>query len=161
MPIIKNGAVVENDPWVLALEDSDVPADGDVIIPLALAVEKSDRLSNHNGRIGLFIPNDVDVEAHAALINEADIVVLELPAFTDGRAYSQARLLREEVGFDKELRVKGDVLVDQAAYLTRCGFDSFDFDGDFDADVWQRCLAMMTTGYQRNYRDELQHRKTT
>ncbi len=159
MPIIKDGAEIENDPWVMLLDDGDVPTEGDVIIPLELAIEKAERLSNHNGRIGLFIPNDVDVEAHAGLIKSAAIIVLELPAFTDGRAYSQARLLREEVGYSNELRVKGDVLVDQAAYLKRCGFDSFDFDGAFDADVWQRCLAAMTTGYQRNYRDALRHRE--
>ncbi|GJM03095.1 MAG: oxidoreductase [Rhodomicrobium sp.] len=158
MPIIKDGAEVRDDPWLMLTDEMDVPTEGDVIIPLALASEKAERLSNHNGRIGIAIPNDVNIEDYAALIGTADLIQLELPAFTDGRAYSQARLLREELGFDKELRVKGDVLVDQAAYLKRCGFDSFDFDGPFDAEIWARTLSIISSGYQRNYRDSLKHR---
>lgn len=159
MPIIKDGAVVADDAWIIIEAEADVPTEGDVIIPLDVAAEKAERLSNHNGRLGLFIPNDADVEAYAELIKKADLIQLELPAFTDGRAYSQARLLREELEFEGELRVKGDVLVDQAAYLKRCGFDSFDFEGEFDSQVWQKALSIMSTGYQRNYRDQLKHRE--
>ncbi len=157
MPIIKDGALIE-DSWTLLDEEADVPSSADIIIPLNVMLEKAERLSNHSGRIGLLISNDVAVEDHADLIAKADIVVLELPAFTDGRAYSQARGLREDLGFEKELRVKGDVLVDQAAYLLRCGFDSFDFDGEFDAEAWEKSSKIMTTGYQRTYKDELETR---
>ena len=157
MPIIKDGAIIE-DSWTVLDEESDAPSSADIIIPLNIMLEKADRLSNHSGRIGLLIPNDVAIEDHADLIAKADLVVLELPAFTDGRAYSQARALREDLGFEKELRVKGDVLVDQAAYLLRCGFDSFDFDGEFDAASWEKSTNIMTTGYQRTYRDKLSYR---
>ncbi len=157
MPIIKDGAVIE-DSWTVLDEEGDVPSSADIIIPLNIMLEKADRLSNHSGRIGLLIPNDVAVEDYAELIGKADMVVLELPAFTDGRAYSQARGLREDLGFDKELRVKGDVLVDQAAYLLRCGFDSFDFEGEFDEAAWEKSTSIMTTGYQRTYRDKLSYR---
>ena len=158
MPIIKDGALVSQDPWVILEDDADVPSSGDVVVPLAVAVEKQERLSNHSGQLGLLVPNDVALEEHADLVAKADLIVLELPAFTDGRAYSQARILRESLGYDKELRVKGDVLPDQAAYLKRCGFDSFDFDGPFDADVWQKALNAMSTGYQRSYQDQLENR---
>lgn len=157
MPIIKDGALIE-DNWTLLDEEADVPSSADIIIPLNVMLEKAERLSNHSGRIALLISNDIAVEDHADLVAKADMVVLELPAFTDGRAYSQARVIREELGFDKELRVKGDVLVDQAAYLQRCGFDSFDFDGEFDAETWKKSSEIMTTGYQRTYKDELETR---
>jgi uncharacterized protein (DUF934 family) len=157
MPIIKDGALIE-DSWTLLDEEADVPSSADIIIPLNVMLEKAERLSNHSGRIGLLIGNDVAVEDHADLIAKADIVVLELPAFTDGRAYSQARDLREDLGFEKELRVKGDVLVDQAAYLLRCGFDSFDVDGEFDAEAWEKSTSIITTGYQRTYKDKLETR---
>ena len=52
---------------------------------------------------------------------------IAFPAFTDGRGYSAARILRE-AGFTGELRAVGDVLVDQIAYMRRCGFDAFDPD---------------------------------
>lgn len=65
------------------------------------------------------------------------LVEVNFPAFGDGRGYSSARLLRE-AGYEGELRAVGDVLVDQIAYMRRCGFDAFDPDaplneGDLEA----------------------------
>jgi uncharacterized protein (DUF934 family) len=52
------------------------------------------------------------------------LVEVNFPAFTDGRGYSAARILRE-AGYTGELRAVGDVLVDQLLAMRRCGFDSF------------------------------------
>ncbi len=52
------------------------------------------------------------------------LVEINFPVFGDGRGYSAARILRE-AGYAGELRAVGDVLVDQLAYLRRCGFDAF------------------------------------
>jgi uncharacterized protein (DUF934 family) len=52
------------------------------------------------------------------------LVEVNFPVFGDGRGYSAARILRE-AGYSGELRAVGDVLVDQLAYMRRCGFDSF------------------------------------
>ena len=52
------------------------------------------------------------------------LIEIGFSAFGDGRGYSAARILREE-GFTGELRAQGDVLVDQLAFMRRCGFDSF------------------------------------
>ena len=59
------------------------------------------------------------------------LVEVNFPAFGDGRGYSSARVLRE-AGYDGELRAVGDVLVDQVAYMRRCGFDAFDPDAPLD-----------------------------
>ena len=48
---------------------------------------------------------------------------LQFPKFTDGRAYSQAFLLRRRLGFAGELRATGDVLIDQLVQMQRTGFD--------------------------------------
>lgn len=48
---------------------------------------------------------------------------LHFPKFTDGRAFSQARLLRKRLGFLGEIRATGDVLIDQLVQMQRCGFD--------------------------------------
>lgn len=157
MPIIKDGTPIE-DQWVEHLGEDDVPSSEDVILSLELADRMAERLSNHAGGLGLSIPNDIDVEDYKELIATADLIILQLPVFTDGRAYSQARILREDLGFDNELRVKGDVLPDQAAYLIRCGFDSFDFEGSFDQDVWDRAVSIIGTSYQRNYRNKMMYK---
>ena len=52
------------------------------------------------------------------------LVEVNFPAYTDGRGYTAARILRE-AGYDGELRAVGDVLIDQLALMRRCGFDSF------------------------------------
>ena len=53
------------------------------------------------------------------------LIILDFPKFTDGRAYTQARLLRERLGYTGELRASGAVFIDQLPFLLRCGFDSF------------------------------------
>ena len=58
------------------------------------------------------------------VLDRIKLVEVNFPAYTDGRGYSAARILRE-AGYDGELRAVGDVLVDQLAYMRRCGFDSF------------------------------------
>lgn len=70
-------------------------------------------------------PQDVD-DASLASVAAADMIVVRLAKFTDGRAYSLARRLREALGFEGELRASGDVLLDQLPLLERCGFDSFE-----------------------------------
>ena len=58
------------------------------------------------------------------------------PSFKDGRAYSQARVLREQYGFRGELRATGNVLRDQFLFLLRAGFDAFEVVKDADAAVF-------------------------
>ncbi len=57
-------------------------------------------------------------------LDRLKLVEVNFPSFGDGRGYSAARILRE-AGYQGELRAVGDVLVDQVAFMRRCGFDSF------------------------------------
>ncbi len=57
-------------------------------------------------------------------LDRLQLVEVNFPVFGDGRGYSAARILRE-AGYQGELRAVGDVLVDQIAYMRRCGFDAF------------------------------------
>ncbi len=66
---------------------------------------------------------------------------LNFPKFTDGRAFSQAFLLRRRLGFQGEIRATGDVLVDQLAQMERSGFDVAVLRADQDMAVAQRVLA--------------------
>tara|TARA_B100000678_G_scaffold97915_1_gene81857 strand:+ start:168 stop:599 length:432 start_codon:yes stop_codon:yes gene_type:complete len=72
---------------------------------------------------------------------------IAFPAFTDGRGYSAARILRE-AGFAGELRAVGDVLVDQIAYMRRCGFDAFDPDAPLDPEDVEAALNRFPQVYQ-------------
>ena len=69
------------------------------------------------------------------------------PAFGDRRGYSSARMLRE-AGYEGELRAVGDVLVDQLAYMRRCGFDAFEPDQQFDMDDVKAAFERWPEVYQ-------------
>lgn len=68
------------------------------------------------------VGNDVDPRTLA--LTGVERIDLEFPKFTDGRAFSQAFLLRRRLGFAGEIRAIGDVLIDQLVQLQRMGFDS-------------------------------------
>ena len=73
---------------------------------------------------------------------------VNFPAFGDGRGYSSARILRE-AGYDGELRAVGDVLVDQLAYMRRCGFDAFEPDQQLDMDDVEAAFDRWPDVYQK------------
>ncbi|WP_439568125.1 DUF934 domain-containing protein [Sphingopyxis sp.] len=70
------------------------------------------------------LESDEDARALIPHLDRLALIEVAFPKFRDGRGYSSARILRE-AGYTGELRAQGDVLVDQIAYLKRCGFDSF------------------------------------
>lgn len=67
---------------------------------------------------------DDDARALIPHLDRLALIEIAFPKYRDGRGYSSARILRE-AGFTGELRAQGDVLVDQIAFMKRCGFDSF------------------------------------
>ena len=66
----------------------------------------------------------VDIDPRDVGLEGVERVNLHFPKFTDGRAYSQAFLLRRRLQFKGEIRAHGDVLIDQLVQMQRAGFDS-------------------------------------
>ncbi|WP_231130524.1 DUF934 domain-containing protein [Burkholderia cepacia] len=100
----------------------------------------------------LTIANDDELEPHAAQIAQAARIDLQFPSFTDGRAYSQAYLLRKRYGFAGDLRATGDVLVDQLLLMERTGFSSAVLGADADPEDARRQLERFSGFYQRDVR---------
>ncbi len=88
-----------------------------------------------------------DVRAHAGLGNHG-VIGLAFPKWRDGRAYSSARILREQ-GFQGDIRAIGDLTVDQLVYLKRAGFSSLAPERPVDPEVAARALARFPFVYQR------------
>ena len=88
-----------------------------------------------------------DARALLPMLDRVALVEVSFPSFRDGRGYSAARILRE-AGYAGELRAAGDVLVDQIAFMRRCGFDSFAPDGEIDAAALDRALTRYDHHYQ-------------
>jgi len=77
-----------------------------------------------------------------------DRIDLQFPKFTDGRAFSQAFLLRRRLGFKGEIRATGDVLADQLQQMARSGFTSAVLRADQDLAIAERQLARYAAFYQ-------------
>lgn len=114
------------DEWVHA-ETADILAgDGHVILPLQvfLDLDPQERARNR-GRLGVLVQPGEQIDALVDLLEWVALVALVFPAYTDGRSYSKAQLLRSRHGFEGTLRAVGDVLVDQLAHMLRVGFTEF------------------------------------
>ncbi len=98
----------------------------------------------------LTLDNTADVMAQAARVGQAQRIELHFPKFTDGRAYSQATLLRQRLGFWGDIRATGDVLLDQLLNLQRCGFSSAWLRGDQNASKVPTVLGPFKAFYQGN-----------
>lgn len=123
-PLIRNGAVVE-DEWQLLREvpEQGLP-EGPVIVPLAYWQEHRDSLRGR-APIGVWLASD---QAPAALEEDLSllaVIAIDFPLFTDGRGFSYGRTLRERYRYEGEVRAIGQFLRDQLHYLRRCGFDAF------------------------------------
>lgn len=88
-----------------------------------------------------------DARALLPFLQRLRLVEVGFPTFRDGRGYSAARILRE-AGYGGELRAAGDVLVDQIAFMRRCGFDSFAPEAELDAAALRRALERYEHHYQ-------------
>jgi uncharacterized protein (DUF934 family) len=96
----------------------------------------------------LQIANDADPIALQGDIAKAAAIDLHFPKFTDGRAYSQAVLIRKRLGFTGELRATGDVLVDQLQLMQRSGFSTAVLREGQSMAAAERMLALFSDFYQ-------------
>ena len=89
-----------------------------------------------------------DVDPRELKLDGIERIDLHFPKFTDGRAFSQAFLLRRRLGFTGEIRATGDVLIDQLLQMQRCGFDAAVLRSDQNQDIAQRQLQRYPAFYQ-------------
>jgi uncharacterized protein (DUF934 family) len=124
MAIFRGHGFIE-DEWTLAPDDAPLPAGGAVVSKARFLAER-DALTARNALLGLILRSGETLDGLENDIDRFRLIVLDIPRYTDGRAYSTARLLRERYKYAGELRASGDVLRDQIIFLHRVGFDSFD-----------------------------------
>ena len=102
-------------------------------------------------KTGIWLTLENDADAHAADIQNRDGITLHFPKFSDGRAFSQAVILRRR-GFDGDIRALGDVLIDQLVQMQRCGFSSAVLRSDQDAAHGRRLMQHYSGFYQGDIR---------
>lgn len=129
-------------------EAPEAPPKGDVIVPLALWLERRKAFLAHPGKVGVRLEADEGPEAIVGDLQRLALVAVNFPKFGDGRGYSTARLLRERYGYRGELRAIGDVLHDHLHFMKQCGFDVFVLREDQDAREALSALDSFSEGYQ-------------
>jgi uncharacterized protein (DUF934 family) len=103
----------------------------------------------------LQLPNDADPLAIEVCLEDIERIDLNFPKFTDGRAYSQAYLLRRRRKFAGDIRATGDVLIDQLVQMQRTGFSSAVLKEGKDPAEAARQFARFAAFYQA---DVIEHR---
>lgn len=129
-------------------DDEDVGT-GDVTVSLTRFQADGEALLAEGRRVGVRIAPGDEVEALAYDLPRLALVAVEFPKHLDGRGYTSARLLRERLGFKGQVRAIGDVLREQAMFLTRCGFDAFEVSDGASAQEWQAAVGRYRHVYQR------------
>ena len=147
MRLVKAGQVIE-DRYVRVLDDAPIPDGVPVVVPAERFMADAAEIAGREASTGVLWPNNRRIAELAPHLDRLALVALVFPSFRDGRAYSQARLLREHYGFRGELRATGDVLRDQFMFLLRAGFDAFEVKKDADAATFAREIARHTVFYQ-------------
>ena len=142
----------------------------DVLLPLSdlldakgniaggLSQQLRELLAEHASRMGVWITSDSDTEVLTRIpefLLQQDLIVIHVPAFTDGRGFSFAQTLRQ-IGYQGEIRMAGKFGRDQIAYLLRAGADSFvinDHDLQSISDISQAFNALASSYDGRNVAD--------
>jgi uncharacterized protein (DUF934 family) len=145
MPLVKGGKIVD-DPFAHAADGAELPQ-GCVLVSAARFLEDPEPLLKR-GKVGVIWPNSRDVDDLVPYLDRVAAVALVFPTFRDGRAYSQARLLRERYGYRGELRATGQVLRDQFVFMLRAGFDAFDVRKQADAEAFAQTVHRYSVFYQ-------------
>lgn len=147
MPLVKN-ARITTDLFVHVADGAELPGDGDILVSAQRFREDPGALLKRAGKVGVIWPNNRAVDDLVPYLDRLASVALVFPSFRDGRAYSQARLLRERHGYDGELRATGQVLRDQFVFMSRAGFDAFEVKKDADADAFAETMKRYSVFYQ-------------
>ena len=147
MPLVKGGNITD-DTFVAVADDAALPEAGDVLVSATRYLQDPDSFAKRTGKTGVTWPNNRDLDDLVPHLERLAVVALAFPSFRDGRAYSQARLLRERHGYRGELRATGQVLRDQFVFMLRAGFDAFEVRKQSDAEAFAATVKRYSVFYQ-------------
>ncbi len=147
MPLIKGGERVD-DPWISLAEGAEIPPHGPLIVSLQQWRDQRAALLARADTLGIRLASDQPTSEIADDLSHFELVALEFPSFGDGRPYSHARILREILGFEGELRAVGDVLLEQLHFMHRAGFDAFVVSSETALEDWRIAESEIRVWYQ-------------
>jgi phosphoadenosine phosphosulfate reductase len=140
MPLWKNRSFVEDD-WRVVPDDAPVPDNDKVVVSLKRWRTERAALAARNAPLGLLIAAGDKWDDVVADLARFQVIVVTIPKYADGRAFSIARLLRERDGYKGEIRATGAYIIDQVPFMMRVGIDAFETSDPilikaFETGVW-------------------------
>lgn len=153
--------VIAEDHWLHLADDNALPAGGDITVSLARWQDEKAGLQQYPDRVGLRLPNDQDVEdlfaENSQELSSIALIVIEFPIIDtnkrgyhpDGKAYTQAHVLRTRLNYRGEIRATGPgVMRDVLFYMARCGINAFELAEGKDINDALKAFSEMTVAYQ-------------
>lgn len=146
MTIIKDQQLSDNT-WTFVADD--VPlTNGNITVTVSRWQSDKQALLQHSGRMGIRLSPSDSVASISADLSNFKLIELAFPVFTDGRSFSQARLLRSRYGYQGEIRAVGHYMTDQVFYLKRVGVDAFELNNPKEIEHAQAALNDFSVRYQ-------------
>jgi uncharacterized protein (DUF934 family) len=147
--LIRDGAIVAHDPWIMLADDAPIPMGARAIIVSFARLKAEHEVLAHAGvELGVHIAPGDNVDEIAGELHSLSLVEVAFPGFRDGRGYSTARILRTRLNYRGEMRAVGDVLRDQVFLMLRVGFNAFVIKDNDAADAVKRASALHRDAYQ-------------
>ncbi|GAB3476595.1 DUF934 domain-containing protein [Marinomonas epiphytica] len=147
--LIKDGEIVDNlYQWI---QDTDQEINESSLVRASVWLEQQDTIGSV---AGLWLEAGDGTEALQGIdLSQFSVIGVHFPAFTDGRGFSYARLLRERLNFTGEIRALGKFIPDQLGYLLRVGFNSFEFQAEVNLEKALELHKPFSIAYQGDVAD--------
>lgn len=146
MAVIKDGGIIGND-WRHVADEDPLP-EGNATVSLERWQAGKADLAGRKAPLGVRLAPADAPEDLAEDLDRFGLIVFDIAQFTDGRVFSQARLLRERYGFQGELRARGHFIRDQMFFLARVGVNAFEFPEGTDLEDMLHAFGEFTVTYQ-------------
>lgn len=123
--IYKDGEFVE-ETWTRVDAETGSAIEGSALVPQTLFLEAAEDYLNRDAETAVLVEAGDDVELIEPYLARLAYVAVDFPSFADGRGFSAARVLREQVGYQGDIRAAGKYILDQVPLARRCGVSSFE-----------------------------------
>ena len=148
MSVLINTRQQIKDSWIRLTDDQEVEDQSHVIVCLHRLKRDWTQLQALKVALAVELEPDAVAEELLFALPVLELIVLHFEVFADGRAFSQARLLRDRYRFAGDIRARGDVIRDQLAFMQRCGFSQFEIGDDEDSQLVLLAFNEISLGYQ-------------
>lgn len=147
MALLKNRTEAANT-FTFVDDDTPIPASGDIIVTIERWQQDEASLGQHKGEVGVQIHGGHDPRELAGDLLSRPLIALDFPRHADGRNYTHARILREQLGYKGELRARGDVQRDQLFFMWRCGIDAMELSPNVRVESALKAFGEFSVTYQ-------------